>query len=200
MKNNPKIILASNSPRRKTILEKVGYEFEVYPSSVNEDSDEKDPHLFTKTLSQRKAREVSNKFPDHIIIAADTIVFLENNILGKPVTFNDAYKMLEDLSGKKHLVVTGVTVIYKNKQLTFSEEASVFLNKIPKQKIIDYINFAEPYDYAGGYSIEDLPKEHIDEIRGEINTILGLPINKVERYITKINDLQLSSSNYKSKI
>lgn len=188
MKNNPKIILASNSPRRKIILEKAGYEFEVYQSNVKEDSDEKDPHILTKILSQRKAKEVSTKFPDHIIIAADTMVFLENILLGKPVTFNDAYKMLENLSGKSHLVVTGITVIYKNKELTSSEEALIFLNEIPKQGIIDYINFAKPYDYAGGYSIENLPKEYINEIRGEINTILGLPINILEKYLAKIND------------
>jgi len=178
-----KIILASSSPRRKELLENAGFDFEVFPSNISEDIEEPDPHKYTKLLSIRKAQKVAEKYPDHLIIAADTMIFVDNQMLGKPNKYNDAYRMLKLLSEKKHAVITGVTIISKEKVSTFSDEAHIELKKLSDSEIASFLSNSSPYDKAGGYSIEELPENFIKSIDGDISTILGLPIHILTKHL-----------------
>lgn len=191
MKKNPQIILASNSPRRKKILEDAGYKIKVHPSNIDETSLEKEPHIFTKNLSLKKAEEVFSKFPKSIIIAADTIVYMEGNIYGKPQNINEAINMLKSFSNKTHSVVTGVTILHSRKSIMLSDEALITFKNLLDNEIVDYLKSSNPYDKAGSYSVEDLPKDFIKEINGETTTILGLPIpllkEKLDRLIKEVS-------------
>jgi len=178
-----KIILASNSPRRKKILGEAGYKFNIVPSNVSEDIYENNPHKFTQELSKRKAKAIAAKFSDVIVIAADTMVVMDNKLFGKPSDFTEAFSMLSTFSGKKHKVVTGITIIKNGEVITDSDEGTIKLKILTKAQIIEFINNTNPYDKAGGYSVEDLPKDYIDKIEGEVSTILGLPLHIVNRHL-----------------
>ncbi len=184
--NGRKIILASSSPRRSKLLIEAGYRVEIFPSKVDENSDEKEPHKLTKLLSKRKAKEVFKKFPDDIIIAADTMVFMDSRLFGKPIDFQEAFEMLSILSGKRHFISTGVTIIYKDKTITFSDEAFIDLNPLTRKQINNFLNNSNPYDKAGAYSVEEIPQEFIKEIGGEKTTILGMPIYLVNFHLKKL--------------
>lgn len=180
-----KIILASSSPRRSRLLKEAGYEVEIFPSKTDESSNEKDPHKLTRLLSKRKAKEVSKKFPDNIIIAADTMVFMDNRLFGKPIDFQEAFEMLYIFSGKRHFVSTSVTIVYRNKTIVFSDEAFIDLHPLTEKQIKEFLNNSNPYDKAGSYSIEEIPKEFIKEIGGEKTTILGLPMHLINFHLQK---------------
>jgi len=197
MKSIPTIILASNSPRRKKLLRKAGYRFNVFVSNTSEESKEKDPHKLTLLLSKRKAQAVSKEFADNTIIAADTMVFMDNMLFGKPKDFEEAVNMLLSFSGKTHKIVTGITIIHNNKIITESDEALIKLRKLAKKEIIEFIKSTNPYDKAGGYSVEELPKDFIEKIKGEMSTILGLPLNIVNKHLEflKIKGRSLKKKN-----
>lgn len=183
MKTLPDIILASQSPRRKKLLTEAGYKFNIVPSDVVEDIYENNPHKFTQELSRRKAKAIATKFSGAIVIAADTMVVMNNKLFGKPSDFTEAFSMLKTFSGKKHKVVTGITIIKNGEVITDSDEGTIKLKTLTKAQIIEFINNTNPYDKAGGYSVEDLPKDYIDKIEGEVSTILGLPLHIVNRHL-----------------
>ncbi len=167
-------------------MKESGYKFTIYPSNADENSDEKNPHKYTMLLSERKAEVVAAKYPDSIVIAADTMVFARNRLLGKPVDYNQAFEMLSFLSGRKHLVITGFTIYCDNKFISGSEEASITLRKLSKNEIISLINTTNPYDKAGAYSLEDLPEDFVVKVDGELSTILGLPMHKISKHLEEI--------------
>lgn len=190
------IILASASPRRSELLKQVGLDFRVSVCNTDESYEEGlTPAEIVMELSLRKADAVFDKeMPkrDTVVVAADTIVALDNEILGKPKDRNDAIKMLKELSGKKHQVYTGVTLYYYVKGRVFIENfaecAHVYFRELSDKTINDYVDSWEPMDKAGAYGIQGLGAILIDKIEGDYYTIVGLPVAKV--YHSIINNSQ----------
>ncbi len=181
------IILASGSPRRSELMKQVGFDFKVSTCNTNESYDEgMTPSEIVMELSLRKADAVFDKeMPekDTVVVAADTIVAIDNEILGKPKDRNDAIRMLSELSGKKHQVYTGVTLYYYVAGRVFIENfadcADVYFRELSQDTIISYVDSWEPMDKAGAYGIQGLGAILVDKIDGDYYTIVGLPIAKV---------------------
>ena len=174
-------ILASKSPRRASIIKKIGLKFEVIPSNVSENIDSYlSPKNLAEYFSRQKAMKVSEKHKDKIIIGADTIVYLEKAIFGKPKDKDENYKMLKSLSGKTHNVVTGVSIIHKNKsvQKTFSQITNVTVGEIPDNELSYYIDNYSTLDKAGGYGIQDWFSVWIKKIDGCYYNVMGLPLSE----------------------
>lgn len=185
-----KVVLASNSPRRKEILEQVGITFTVSPSTSDEVSESTDPIELVETLSAKKAEEVATREKGPaIIIGADTVVVHEGKILGKPVDVADAKKMLWSLQGNSHEVFTGVTVILKEinlgkevvpyKKLSFADVSKVIFYPMTHEQIDAYVATKEPMDKAGAYAIQGKFAVYIKEIIGDYYNVVGLPISKL---------------------
>lgn len=174
-----KIILASASPRRKVLLKQIGLNFEVVVSNFEEKiEDNLKPVDLAKKFSLQKAKDVAKNYDDAIIIAADTFVVLGNEILGKPKNKELARKMLEKLSGKAHLVITGFTIIdtKSGKTVTKSVESKVFMKKLTKEEIDAYVNTGEPLDKAGAYAVQEKGGLFVEKIEGDFFNVVGLPI------------------------
>lgn len=186
IKNN--VILASASPRRRELLGLIFKNFEILPSNVEEKvpdtvSAEETPEY----LAEIKALDISKKYPDSLVIGADTIVLADGKILGKPKTKDDAEKMLRMLSGKEHKVITGCAVVKEGVCSTFSEETIVEFFDLSDKEIGDYISSDEPYDKAGGYGIQGNGSLLVKGIKGDYFNVVGLPVAKLNRFL---NDLQ----------
>ena len=175
-----KIILASASPRRKELLERIGLRFEVEPSNYEEDMNSGlEPHELTQKISLEKAEAVASKCKDAIVIAADTFFVFGGQILGKPHTEEDARKMLETISGNSHSVITGFSIIDtgKNKTLSKSVETKVYIRKLTMAEIDAYVKSKEPLDKAGAYAIQGLRAVIVERIEGDYFNVVGLPLS-----------------------
>jgi septum formation protein len=175
-----KLILASNSPRRKQILEEAGIRFTVWIKDIPEDYPETlDYREVPSYLAKLKANAFSD-LEDQTIIAADTIVLLEGNILGKPSNKHDAFSMLRSLSGKKHQVITGVCILNKNTSTIFSDTTDVYFKVLSDDQINFYLDHYKPYDKAGAYGIQEwIGMVGIEKIAGSYFNVMGLPIHRV---------------------
>ncbi|MFC2002134.1 Maf family protein [Chloroflexota bacterium] len=174
------IILASASPRRKLLLEKIGLIFEVEPGNYEEDLPLRlEPHEFARKISLEKARVVASKHKNSIVIAADTIIVFGGQILGKPHTEKNARKMLAAISGKYHSVITGFSIIDtgKNKTLSKSVETKVYIRKLTLMEIDAYVKSGEPLDKAGAYAIQGLGSVFVEKIDGDYYNVVGLPLS-----------------------
>ena len=174
------IILASASPRRKELLEKLGLEFEVEPSNYVEDMRSRQkPHELARSISLAKALAVASKHRDAIVIAADTFVVLGGQILGKPHTESEARRMLEAINGKPHSVITGFSIIDvgKSKKLSRSVETKTYIRKLTSAEIEAYVNSKEPLDKAGAYAIQGLGAVIVERIEGDYFNVMGLPLS-----------------------
>ncbi len=174
------LILASKSPRRQQLLSKAGYEFTVDPATGEEIlPDNITPGDAVLLLSRQKAAEVSLRHKGDIILGADTVVALDNKILGKPATKEDAFDMLSMLSGKTHSVYTGVCIISGDKEISFNSRTDVtFLTLTPSQ-IREYIATGEPMDKAGAYGIQGKGGAFVSSIKGDYDNVVGLPVKAV---------------------
>ncbi len=186
--NNIKIILASASPRRKELLTQIGVKFDVMVSDKETDIDSTDPVKACEKQAMQKALDIEEKAElkyreDYIIIAADTIVALEDTILGKPKNREDARLMLEKISGKKHKVYTAVCVFNSRLQThkSFVEETTVEVAELSKEDIDFYLSKDEAYDKAGAYAIQGLFSRYIVGIEGDYYNVMGLPVGRVYR-------------------
>lgn len=172
-----RIILASASPRRKELLKKIFDDFEIIPADVEETYPEKiDVKNIPVYLAEKKATSVFVENPDALVIASDTVVMLDGMILGKPSDQKDAFFMLSMLSGKTHMVTTGVVVIYRNLKFTINAETAVSFSDMSKKEIIDYIATGEPMDKAGAYGIQGYGAKFVKSIVGDYNNVVGLPV------------------------
>ena len=174
------IILASSSPRRKALLENLGLEFKVDTSNTLEHVHENlEPHHLARLLSLEKAQAVAERHRDAIVIAADTLGILEGQVFGKPVSKNDACRMLKRMSGKSHLVITGFTIIdtRNKKTITRSIETKVCFRRLSDEEIRAYVTSGEPMDKAGAYAIQGLGSLFVDRIEGDYNNVIGLPLS-----------------------
>ena len=178
-----KIILASNSPRRKELLEQAGIEFEVCPADIEEITDKTLPNEVVEDLSHMKAQAIFQKHPEEIILAADTVVAVDGEILGKPKDAADALNMLTKLSGRVHEVYTGVTIIKGDTTRNFSVCTKVKMFENSEKLLKDYIATGEPMDKAGAYGIQGKGAILIEGIEGDYNNVVGLPLAKVYRVL-----------------
>ena len=174
-----KIILGSSSPRRSDILKKLKLDFEIIPSDYVEPHDRTDfSYDYVESLAYNKALDVAKRISeDAIVIGADTIVVIDNKILGKPKDKKDAYQMLKSLSGKTHFVVTGLAVV-ESKTLKFevkTDTTYVTFNELTNEQIDYYIQNFKPFDKAGSYGIQELPDEYVKEVKGSLDNVIGLP-------------------------
>jgi septum formation protein len=174
------VFLASASPRRRQLLESVGLKFTVDPADIVEtipDSD--DPAALARGLSLMKARVVATRHRDSVIIAADTLGFLDGSILGKPASEDDAASMLGLLSGRCHRVITGLSVIDTGteREITRSVETLVCFRKLELKEIWAYVRSGEPMGKAGSYAIQGLGSLLVERIDGDYFNVVGLPLN-----------------------
>jgi septum formation protein len=178
------IILASASPRRKELLGFIVNEYEVVPSKVEEIVPKGMPVLKQpEYLSKIKALDISKQYPNDIVIGADTSVILGKEILGKPKDRTDAERMLLNLSGKVHKVVTGCTVVKNGATKSFSVVSRVKFQKLTKTEIYAYLDTDEPYDKAGSYAVQGRAGAFVEWIKGDYFNIVGLPIAQLKKYI-----------------
>lgn len=189
-----KIILASQSPRRKELLSNLGLEFVQVKSEIAEQIDSSlKPCTNAMALAFEKAFVVAEQYPDRIVIAADTIVYYKSEILEKPTDEQEAYTMLKKLNGKKHSVITGFAIINieKNVKIVDFEETVVEFNNNTDEKIKKYIATGEPMDKAGAYGIQDKGALLVKGIEGDYFNIVGLPLTKVNTNLEKYLDVSL---------
>ena len=183
-----KIILASSSPRRKELIKRLGVKFKIDPGNYEEDLSLKlKPHELVKFLSKEKAKSVAKKYKNAIIIAADTLNFLEGKMLCKPKTMAEARKMLKDTSGKCQSVITGFTIIdtKKKKILSKSVETKVYFRKLSLKEINAYLKKGESSDKAGAYAIQGVGAILIKKIEGDYYNVVGLPLATLAEEIKK---------------
>ncbi|MFA9377381.1 MAG: nucleoside triphosphate pyrophosphatase [Lachnotalea sp.] len=174
------IILASASPRRKELLEQINVKFTVKPSTCEEIITEEDPAKVVVSLSHQKAVDIAQNESAALVIGSDTVVSIDNHILGKPKNKEDAFRMLKLLQGKTHQVYTGVTVINshgdKIEMYSFYSTTDVSFYEMTDEQIYTYIDSGEPMDKAGAYGIQGKSAIYIKEIYGDYNTVVGLPV------------------------
>ncbi len=185
-------VLASASPRRKELLSQIGINFRVCVSKKEEEFSRSNPEDIVKDLSYTKARDVFERGNrDAIVIGADTIVVFEEEVLGKPKSKEEAYRMIKKLQGNIHQVYTGVTLIWQQEGSThvssFMAKTEVELYYMDEAEINAYIETNEPYDKAGGYAIQGFFARYIKRIEGDYNNVVGLPVGKVYQMLNSLN-------------
>lgn len=181
------IILASQSPRRRELLEQVGITgFQVISPDVDERVEPGlSPAGMVEELSLRKARAAADKTgPDGLIIAADTVVALDGAVLGKPRDREDAFAMLSALSGREHRVYTGVSVLRGDRAVTEHEETAVCFRALAPGEIWGYIATGEPMDKAGAYGIQGIGALLVSGIRGDYCNVMGLPVFRLGQILS----------------
>lgn len=186
-----KIVLASGSPRRASILKQLGFSFTADPSSVEEIIEPgKMPEQIASGLAYKKGTSVAGRHPDSLLIAADTIVVLDNEIIGKPSDAEDAEKMLHRLSGNTHDVYTGIVLIKTSfdckitEEKTFCEQTSVTFSKLSQYEIEKYVEKSKPFDKAGSYGIQDdLGCLFVEKIDGDYYNVVGFPVNRFYHHL-----------------
>jgi len=189
MDNLPPVILASASPRRSELLASIKIEFEVVPSHVEELIDGYDfiPDL-CEANARIKAEPIADLHPECLVIAADTMVYLEDTLYGKPTDLNDAHRMLTRLQGRTHQVTTGVGLIYHNEEISksFSVITNVTFFSLDAKQISEYLAKIDPLDKAGGYAIQEHKQMIAKRVSGSVSNVVGLP---VERLKEELNNL-----------
>ncbi|ERM83934.1 hypothetical protein P872_01350 [Rhodonellum psychrophilum GCM71 = DSM 17998] len=182
-----KIILASKSPRRSELLRGLGLEFEIKTKDTEEDFPSEMPvGEVAGFLSEKKAMAFAEELQEgELVIAADTIVVLGNQILGKPTDAKGAFEMLTALSNRTHEVITGVTLMDKERILTFQDIAKVYFKPITELEIQYYIEKYKPFDKAGAYGIQEwIGFVAVDKIEGSYYTVMGLPVHRVYKELS----------------
>lgn len=188
MKTKYKIILGSKSPRRKELLKELGFDFTI----KTKDTDESYPSDFAESkvaefIAQKKANALINEIKeDELLICSDTVVVINNEILGKPQDYNEAFSMLSKLSGNSHKVITGVVLANPLKKHSFSVTTEVTFKELSKDEIDFYINEYKPFDKAGAYGIQEwIGFIGVTELKGSYFNVVGLPTAEVYREIIK---------------
>ena len=182
-----KIILASASPRRARLLEQLGLCFDVEESGVTEDVPEENPVLLAGHLALSKAEAVAEKTADGVIIAADTVVCVDGELLGKPQNASEAKAMLRRLSGRRHDVLTGVAIISCPQNFTsvHVEQTAVIMRGINEDEIEWYVASGEPFDKAGGYGIQGKAAVFVERLEGCYFNVVGLPLAALWKMLKK---------------
>jgi septum formation protein len=179
----PSLILASASPRRTELLRQLGVDFKVVPSTTPEVHHEQ---MTAREVSQvnayRKARAVAKRFPDELVLAADTLVYLGTTLLGKPATLEEAYQMLRQLQGRTHHVVTAICLLHlrEHRQRIFAESTAVTFRPLDAAQIRRYLTKINPLDKAGAYAIQQEGDLLVEKISGSYTNVVGLPVERLK--------------------
>ena len=185
-----KIILASASPRRLALLGQVGIDCEVIPSGCDEIIRESIPERIVKQLASDKAHDVSERlgsdYDGAIVIGADTVVAVDERILGKPHSYEEAFDMIKLIQGREHSVITGVNIICKGREVCFAETTGVSVYPMSDEEIEEYLACGESMDKAGAYGIQGFFAAYILGINGDYNNVVGLPVSRLIHEIKKM--------------
>ena len=194
-----RVILASRSPRRQEILTTLGLQFEIVSADADESSDITDPTHLVQELALRKGHATRDLLAkrgdwdeDTLIIAADTVVAAEGEILGKPHGDADAVRMLTLLAGSAHKVISGIALLTRDREITAADETSVRFSKMSQKDIEWYVKSGEPFDKAGGYAIQGLASLWIEGIRGDFFNVVGLPVHRLNALLCDFIGLSLA--------
>ena len=185
---DPVLILASKSPRRRYLLEQAGLSFSVVPSDIDETAVPlSSPEVYVRALSEAKAKSIAKQHPEKWVIGADTIVVKESTVLGKPASVDEARFMLKQLSGQPHQVYTGYSILCRAKNRKFSEavRTEVLFKNLTDEEIEWYIHTKEPFDKAGAYAIQGLGTFLVKRINGSYTNVVGLPVCEVVEFLIK---------------
>ncbi|MGI8542352.1 MAG: Maf family protein [Aridibacter sp.] len=190
--NLPKLILASGSPRRAEILDFVGWEFEKHVADVDESQKTgENGAKYVQRLAEEKAEAIALKYENTLVLGADTIVLIDDKIIGKPVDLDDARKMLKTISGRWHEVLTGVAIVKisnKNPQsIVGLKTTRVKFKELSKEEIEFLVQKGEPLDKAGAYAVQAQAALFIEKIEGDYWNVVGLPINLVYRLVKELS-------------
>jgi septum formation protein len=182
------LVLASASPRRQELLRNAGIAFEARPAHINENPlPEERAKDCAERLAREKAQAIASQRPHDVVLGADTVVTIDDHLLGKPSDAADAARMLRLLSGRKHQVITGVCLTFKGHIAVSSETTQVTVNKLTEKEVADYVASGEPMDKAGAYAIQGIASRWIPRIEGDYFNVVGLPIALVFRMLQDIN-------------
>ena len=187
--NLPPLILASTSPRRAELLRLLKLKFRVIPSAATEVLDEQlSPFEVCQLNARRKARAVAKKNPDSLVLGADTLVFLDGEIMGKPASRAGAERMLTRLQGRTHQVVTGISLIHLRgrRERLFAVSTDVTFRPLDERQIGDYLSKINPLDKAGAYAIQEHGDLIVSEISGSFSNVVGLPVERVGDELTAL--------------
>lgn len=191
------IVLASKSPRRRELFKEICSSFLVDTADIDEDlSKGLEPLECVLDLSKRKGNAIKDKYPEELIISCDTIVVLNNHIIGKPKDYEDAVSILKEESGQTHEVITGYTFIYKDHYFTSHTHSYVKFNKLDDELIKRYLEDKKPFDKAGAYGIQDSTKEYpiIESFTGSYSNIMGFPLKEIRDDLIKFcNDFNIKT-------
>lgn len=184
------IILGSSSPRRQYLMQQAGFEFTIQKPDVDEDFPNDMPvENVAKFLAEKKAKALASFIDNHIVVTADTVVIIDQSILNKPTDFNEAFDMLQMLSGRTHHVRTGVCITYQKEKVLFDDVTVVTFSKLTKKEIEYYIHQHKPFDKAGAYGAQDfIGMIGIGKIEGSYFNVMGLPIHRVYRVINDLHE------------
>ncbi len=183
---NRPLILASNSARRKELMEMIGVPFTVCPAAHEEPVDPDTLlELSIEKISLAKAKEVAEKYPEALVLGSDTVVSIGGNVLGKPKDREDCVRMLKKLSGRTHTVITGYAFVSKEETFVSHEKTEVTFARLSDEEIEHYADTNEPYDKAGAYAIQGKSGVFVKGIKGDVYTVIGLPVRRVYEYLRK---------------
>jgi septum formation protein len=190
-----RLILASKSPRRYELLKQLGLDFEVVPSRVIEDFVRTEtPQDHVIRLAEAKAQDVASGYPDRWVIAADTIVYIDGSILGKPKNREEAKEMLHRLSGQEHWVMTGFSARHIENRKTDRDvvQTAVRMKILAPAEIEWYLQTREPFDKAGGYAIQGIGSFMIESIHGSYTNVVGLPLCELIQMLSRLGAITIS--------
>jgi septum formation protein len=177
-----KIVLGSASPRRSELLSQMGFEFRILKADCSEEFDETNsPEKIVLSIAEQKANALKTEVqPDELLICADTIVYLNNEVIGKPIDTEDAVRLLHKISGKKHEVYTGVIVNFNGTSSSFAVRTSVYFRDLTSAEIEHYVTRFKPFDKAGSYGIQDwIGLIGVEKIEGSYANVMGLPTHEL---------------------
>lgn len=184
---NPPVILASQSPRRRELLTLIGIPHEVRPADIDETLwPGEAPDAHAERLARGKAHKLAVAHPDAVVVAADTIVVLDGDVLGKPTDAADARRMLERLSGRTHTVMTAVAVARGGEMRSGVERVEVTFRPLDAQQVVDYVATGEPMDKAGAYGIQGYGATIVERIHGDFFAVMGLALGRMVEMLREL--------------
>lgn len=194
--NLPPLVLASASPRRAALLRELNLDFHVVPSEATEVHEEQ---LTARELAlwnaHRKCRVVARRFPDHLVMGADTLVHLDGRIFGKPGDLAEARRMLQQLQSATHEVVTGICLVHalSGREALFSECSQVRFKALTSEQIDAYLSLVNPLDKAGAYAIQERGELLVEHVNGSYSNVVGLPLERVRAELVRWSHSLLDS-------
>ena len=191
-KSNKAFILASASPRRKELFSMLQIPFQIETANVDEQSTPFYSDVqYVEDVAKLKTTAIAKKFPNEVVIGADTIVAFEGRLLHKPTSTDEAIKHLQALSGKTHFVYTAVVIAQGEQQMSFVEKTAVTFRELSLPFIEAYVATKDPFDKAGGYGIQTIGTLLVEKIEGDYNNVVGLPLSKLTNYLLAENIISL---------